>query len=131
MIALDTSVLARFLVGDDPEQARLARELMAGLGEENRGFICREVMLELAWVLERTYRIERRRIADALDGLIAAREILVETADDIASAIAAWRDGGAGLGDRMIAAAAARAGAGTLVTFDRKAARLPGGRLLE
>ena len=104
---------------------------MAGLGEGNRGFVCREVVLELAWVLERTYGIERSRIADALDGLIASRQVEVETADDIASAVAAWRDGGAGLGDRMIVAAARRAGARGLVTFDRAAARMPGAELLE
>ena len=90
-----------------------------------------EVVLELAWVLERTYGIEGRQIADALDGLIAAREIMVETGDDIAASIAAWRDGGAGLGDRMIVAAAQRAGARTIVTFDRKAARIPEMQLLE
>ena len=131
MIALDTNVLVRFLVGDDPEQARMARKLMSELTEERPGFICREVVLELAWVLERTYAIERPQIADALDGLIAAREILVETADDVASSIAAWRDGGPGLGDRMIVAAAKRAGAQTMVTLDRKAARIPGAQLLE
>ena len=131
MIALDTNVLVRFLVGDHAHQSRTARELMAGLDDANPGFVCREVVLELAWVLERTYGIERPRIADALDGLIASREVEVETADDIASAVAAWRDGGAGLGDRMIVAAARRAGARTLVTFDRAAARIPGAELLE
>ena len=130
MIALDTNVLVRFLVGDDPEQTRIARELVSGLGDDRPGFICREVVLELAWVLERTYGIRRREIADALDGLIASREIRVETADDIASSVASWREGGPGLGDWMIAAAARRSGAQILVTFDRKAARVPGARLL-
>ena len=131
MIALDTSVLVRFLTDDDPQQARITRPAMSELSEEEPGFICREVVLELAWVLERAYGVKPSRIADALDGLIATREIVVETADDIASAIAAWRDSGAGLGDRMILAAAQRAGAEAVVTFDRKAARIPGMRLLD
>ena len=130
MIAIDTNVLVRFLVGDDPDQTRIARELVSGLGDDRPGFICREVVLELAWVLERTYGIRRREIADALDGLIASREIRVETADDIASSVASWREGGPWLGDWMIAAAARRSGAQILVTFDRKAARVPGARLL-
>ncbi len=41
------------------------------------------------------------------------------------------RGGGADFADRMIAAAARRAGALPLYTFDRKAARLPGVTLLE
>jgi predicted nucleic-acid-binding protein len=131
VIALDTNVLVRFIVGDHPAQSSAARKLMAGLGEDDPAFVCREVVLEFAWVLERTYGFDRARIAGALDGLIASREVEVETADDIASAVATWRDGGAGLGDRMIAAAAERAGARTLVTFDRAAARLPRAQLLE
>ena len=130
MIALDTNVILRFLVGDDPEQARIARDFMSKLEKHRRGFICREVVLELAWVLERSYKVERSRIADALERLIAAEEIVVETADDIASSIASWRAGGAGLGDWMISVAAWRAGAHAIVTFDGKAARIPGASLL-
>jgi predicted nucleic-acid-binding protein len=130
VIALDTDVLVRFLVEDDPGQTRIAQDLMSGLSEADPGFVCREVVLELAWVLERTYRIDRQRVADALEALVAAREILVETGDDVASSVAAWREGGVGLGDLMIAAAARRAGARAVATFDRKAARIPGACLL-
>jgi predicted nucleic-acid-binding protein len=130
VIALDTNVLVRFLAEDAPEQTAAAQKLMFSLSEEEPGFVCREVVLELARVLERSYRISRARIADALVSLIAASEILVETSDDVAAAVALWR-GGPGLGDLMVAAAARRAGARTLVTFDRKAVGLPGATLLE
>ena len=63
MIALDTNVLVRYLVDDDAEQALAARTLLEGLAAERTAFICREVMLELVWVLERTYRLPRERIA--------------------------------------------------------------------
>ncbi|MFO1210475.1 MAG: type II toxin-antitoxin system VapC family toxin [Amaricoccus sp.] len=131
MIALDTNVLLRFLVEDDPHQPEVAADLMSRLTEDEPGFVCREVVLELAWVLERTYRVSRSRIARVLGSLAATNTIVIETADDVAAAVAAWREGGAGLGDLMVAAAARRAGARTLVTFDRKAARIPGVSLLE
>ncbi|MFO1141313.1 MAG: type II toxin-antitoxin system VapC family toxin [Amaricoccus sp.] len=131
MIALDTNVLVRFIVRDHPDQSRAAHDMMGRLSEGDPGFVCREVILELAWVLERAYGIDRQRIADVLTGLIASREVEVETAGEIAPAVAAWRDGGPSLADRMIVAAAARAGARALVTFDRAAARLPGAELLE
>jgi predicted nucleic-acid-binding protein len=131
VIALDTNVLVRFIVGDHPTESRAARKLMAQLDQGAPGFVCREVVLELAWVLEKTYDIDRVRVADVLNGLLASREVEVETASEIGPAIAAWRDGGPGLADRMIVAAAARAGARTLVTFDRVAARLAGAELLE
>ncbi|MDE2906398.1 MAG: PIN domain-containing protein, partial [Acidobacteriota bacterium] len=54
MIALDTNVLVRYLVDDDPEQAETARALLASVTPTRPGFVCREVMVELVWVLRRT-----------------------------------------------------------------------------
>jgi len=130
VIALDTNVLVRFLVQDDPDQARLADEIIDQLTEEAPAFVGREVLVELVWVLERAYRLGRAEIAGALDGLLAATELVIEGADDIGPALELYRNDGFGFADLMIAAAARRAGASEVVTFDRKAARLPGVRLL-
>ena len=130
MIALDTNVLVRFLVQDDVDQAKIAEEIIDQLTDAAPGFIGREVVVELVWVLERAYGYERTDIATALDGLLSARELLLEDADDIGPALERYRNEDFGFADLMIAAAARRAGAVELVTFDRKAARLPGARLL-
>ena len=130
MIALDTNVLVRFLVQDDPDQARIASEIIEQLTEEASGFVSREVLVELVWVLERAYRLARAEIAGAIDGLLASTELVVEGADALGAALELYRNDGFGFADLMIAAAARRAGASELLTFDRKAARLPGVRLL-
>jgi len=130
VIALDTNVIVRFLVQDDAEQARLASGIFEGLTESDQGFVSREVLVELVWVLERAYAYSRGEIAMAIDGLLSSTEILIEAADDVGPAIERYRNDGVGFADLMIAAAARRAGAADLVTFDRKAARLPGVRLL-
>lgn len=130
MIAIDTNVLVRFLTQDDPTQGAVARHFFAELTLENPGHVCREVVIELVWVLERAYRYGRAEIATALEGLLAAAELELEASDDIGAALHAYRDQGFGFADLMIAAAARRAGARHLVTFDRKAARLPGVELL-
>jgi predicted nucleic-acid-binding protein len=130
LIALDTNVLVRFLVQDDVEQAKIAGTLVDQLTDAAPGFIGREVLVELVWVLERAYGYERADIAAAFDGLLSATELLIEDADDIGPALELYRNDGFGFADVMIAAAARRAGAVELVTFDRKAARLPGVRLL-
>lgn len=130
MIAIDTNVLVRFLTQDEPEQAAAASAFMGALTTEAPGFISREVMVELVWVLERAYRFTRVELSVALEGLLAAVELEVEAADDVGSAVFRYRDDGFGFADLMIAAAARRAGAARLVTFDRKAARLPGVDLL-
>jgi len=130
VIALDTNVLLRFLVQDDPEQARLSAEVIDRLSDDAPGFVSCEVLVELVWVLERAYRLGRAEIAGALDGLLAATELQIEGADEVGPALELYRNDGFGFADLMIAAAARRAGATELVTFDRKAAHLPGVRLL-
>ncbi|TVQ35556.1 MAG: hypothetical protein EA356_07580 [Geminicoccaceae bacterium] len=69
MIGLDINVIVRFFVDDDPTQAPLARDLFASLTAETRGFVARETLVELAWVLARAYRAG---IADFADLMIVA-----------------------------------------------------------
>ena len=48
MTSIDTNVIVRYLVGDDAEQAEAARALLDGLTPDAPGFICREVVIEVA-----------------------------------------------------------------------------------
>ena len=130
MIALDTNVLVRYLVDDDARQAEAARAALAELTSEQPGLVCREVAVELAWVLDRAYGFSRNRIATVFEELVATEELHFEAADDVIRAADGYRRGGAGLSDQMISAAARRSGADTLYTFDRQAARLRGAVLL-
>ena len=131
MIALDTNVPVRYLVDDDPQQAEAARVLLAELTAEPPGFVCREVTVELAWVLQRACGFSRDRIRTVLEELIATEELEFKAVDDVARAALSYRRSGAGFSDLMIAAAAKRRGANPLYTFDRRAAQLEGAVLLE
>ena len=130
MIALDTNVLVRYLVRDDEEQAESARALLESLTTERPGYACREVVVELVWVLDRAYGVSRERIAMILHELVATQGLVVEAGDDVARAAFRYGAGGPGFSDLMVLAAAERAGARPLYTFDRKAARLDGVELL-
>ena len=130
MIALDTNVLVRYLVDDDATQSGAARALIADLSPEAPGFVCREVLVELVWVLERAYGFSRDGIASVLEILFGTPALRIEVADDVVRAVYGYRRGGAEFADRMIAAAARRAGASALYTFDRQAARLENATLL-
>lgn len=94
------------------------------------GIIGREVMVELVWVLERALRHARDEVADALEGLLDASEIEIGAADDVVLALFRYRNDCLGFAALMIAAASRGVGASELVTFDRKAARTGGVRLL-
>lgn len=131
MIALDTNVIVRYLVNDDAEQAEAARALLEGMTADRQGFICREVAIEVVWVLERFYQFTRAQIANVLVELVATDSLVVEAADDIARAAIVYRDQeGIGFADLMILLAAARSGA-LLYTFDQKLARMEGVVLVE
>jgi predicted nucleic-acid-binding protein len=131
VIALDTNVLLRFFLRDDEEQAEAAEGLMLQLTLVEPGFISREVLVEVVWALEYTYRFRREQVATLLTELLNVASVEIECAGDVAEATGGYRRGGADFADRMIAAAARRAGAVPLYTFDRKAARLPDVTLLE
>ena len=131
MISLDTNVIVRYLVADDAGQAEAARALMEGLTFDNQGFICREVIIEVVWVLERSYRFTRAQIADVLVELIATDSLVIEAADDVARAAFTYRQGGVGFADLMILSSSKRSGAIPLYTFDRRFSQMEGAVLIE
>jgi len=130
VIGLDTNVLARVLMQDDDAQAALATGLLAGLTEASPGFVCREVLVELVWVMERAYDLPRDAVAEALTGLLESRELVIEAADRVGIAVDRYRKGGAGFADQMVALAGLTQGCTETATFDRKAGSLPGTRCL-
>ncbi len=124
MIAVDTNILVRYLVCDDQQQAEAARTLLESLTAEQPGFICREVTLELVWVLERAYNFSRHRIANIVEELVSTEGLVFEAQDYVARSAIRYRTVSAGFSDLMISSAAKRAGTDLLYTFDKKAARL-------
>ncbi len=130
MIAIDTNVIVRSLVGDDVAQTASANRFLEGLTTQNPGFICREVVIELVWVLERTYNLPRTVIVDGILELVASNDIVVENDREVTHAAYRYMQGGVDFADLMILAAANHQRATPLYTFDHKLARLEGVSLL-
>ena len=130
MIASDTNVIVRYFVDDDPVQTRQAEELFASLSEEEPGFVCRETLLELVWVLGHTYDYSRAEIAQVLEGLLAATELEIENADALGAVLHLYADRGFDFADLMIRQVSHQHGADRVLTFDRRAARLEGVELI-
>ena len=130
MIALDTNVVLRYLLQDDPVQSELANRLVESLTKDDPAYLSREVLVELFWVLERRFRLSRHEIASMLK-VVADLEIWrVETPERLVSAITRYERGGAGFADQMIRLAGKAAGSTALVTFDRDLAAEPGVTLI-
>ena len=126
LIALDTNILVRFLTDDDPDQSVVASDIIGALTPEEPGFVCREVVVELVWVLERAYKYSRADITRALEGLLSASELMIEASKDMGAILPLYEDKGFGFSDLMIRQAAHKSGAKVLMTFDKKAAQLDG-----
>jgi len=81
MIGLDTNVLLRYIMQDDPPQSPMATRLVESLSSDEPGFVQLVAVVELIWVLSSGYRLTRGQQVEALDLLLRSREIVVDRAD--------------------------------------------------
>ncbi len=129
MIGLDTNVLVRYVVQDDPDQSARATALVESLDDQRRGFVSVVVLVELAWVLRRAYGARPDDVHAVVDRLLRARELVVQDADVVRLALR-LAVAGADFPDAVISRVNAGAGCDTTVTFDVGASRHTGMRLL-
>lgn len=101
MIAVDTNVVVRCLIDDDPAQARRARTLVAN----HPVWVSLTVLLETGWVLRSLYRITPQRIASALRGFAGLRTVTVEDEQTLARALD-WSERGVDFADALHLSAA-------------------------
>jgi predicted nucleic-acid-binding protein len=132
MIGLDTNVVVRYLVQDDPRQSVLAtRFIEQSLTPERPGLVTSVVLCEICWVLAECYGADRKRIRDVIEGLLTAKQVVVERAESAWKALRAWDASAADFSDALIGQTVMVQGGSGTVTFDRTAARLPGFQLLQ
>ena len=131
MIGLGTNVLVRYLAQDDPAQSPKATELLEHrLTEDDPGFVSVVAMVETVWVLERAYGLTDDVIAAAIERTLQADVLVVESEQAVFTAMIALKEGRGSFADALIGALGVKAGCSRTLTFDAKAAHLPGVELL-
>ena len=124
MKGLDTNVLVRLLVADDPDQSERAADYIATkCSPDAPAWVNRVVLCELVWVLDRGYGYDRRQIADAIEKLVSASQIRVEDPHAVWAGLRGLRQG-QDFADIVIGQTNRAAGCEATATFDRRAARL-------
>jgi predicted nucleic-acid-binding protein len=123
VIGLDTNVIVRYIMQDDPKQSKLATGLIERLSEERPGFLSLVCVTELVWVLESAYGLERQQVVGVLDNLINIDVLKIERPLVVAAAVRNFREGKADFADCLIERSSALAGSERTMTFDRVAAR--------
>ena len=127
MTGVDTNVLLRYIVRDEPTQAaRAARELERG----ERFLVGSIVLCEVVWVLETGYGFSRRDVAATLERILATAQFEIEAKDLALAALDDFRRSTADFSDCLLGRRNRAAGAAETVTFDRSLKGLEGLRLL-
>jgi predicted nucleic-acid-binding protein len=118
-VTVDTNVLLRTLVDDNEAQTTRALALL-----ENADMIAvsLQTLCELAWVLKRTYGVNRAEIATAIRKILNTRNVVANK--PAAEAGLSVLDAGGDFADGVIAYDGIQLGAETFVSFDKKAVSL-------
>lgn len=131
MIAVDTNVLLRLLVGDDPSQAAKARRLFDRADAEQKTiWVSDTVLVELVWTLARAYSRDRADIVKALRTLSSHATVVLESAAAVRDATDAFERGRADFADCLLCVKAQMVGCDEVATFDRSMRALPAVRVL-
>jgi predicted nucleic-acid-binding protein len=123
VIGVDTNVVLRMFVEDNPGQARVARALAAAGDRLSDPILVTPLVLaEIEWSLRSNFHLSKPDILDVFDQILGNLAFLVDQRDAAEAAIEEWRVGKADFADYLIGASARELGARTTMTFDRKPA---------
>ncbi len=130
MIGLDTNVLVRHIMQDDPRQSPKATRLVEGRSADDPAFVPLVTVVELVWVLSSSYSLDRQQVASALDLLLRSKEIVVDRADQVLQALRRFKSGSADFADCLIERIAHGAGYTKTMSFDVAAVKSAGMTLI-
>ena len=131
MIGLDTNVLVRYIVQDDPQQTRKATRWIEGsCTEENPGFIAHVVLCELVWVLTSAYRYPKPSVVGVLEQILRIAQLRVEDPELAWLSVNDYRRSNADFSDHLIGRLNAAHGCAKTITFNRSAESAAGFELI-
>jgi predicted nucleic-acid-binding protein len=112
MLAIDKTLIIRYLTGDHPAQSARAKTLI----DAEPVYVCLTVLLETECVLRSVYGYSTTQIAKALRGFAGLPQVTLEDPTLAAQALD-WLEGGMEFANALHLARAA--GCAGFVTFDR------------
>ena len=131
MIGIDTNVLVRHLVQDDPRQSRVATQIITKqCTRESPGCINPIVLCELVWVLESAYGYSKATIINVIDKLLRTSQFRIEDAQSVWISFRMYQQGKVDFADCLLGTTNQLNGCDVTVTFDQAASKLDGFELL-
>ncbi|SLM28464.1 PilT protein domain protein [Desulfamplus magnetovallimortis] len=124
MKAIDTNILIRFLTGDDELQAKKVYSIFKKAeSDKEELFVPLLVMLEVIWVLESVYEVQRHDILDAVSDILLMPILKFEQHSVLQEWSFSAQKNNCDLSDLLIAHSAKYVGCDSVLTFDKKASK--------
>jgi predicted nucleic-acid-binding protein len=131
MIGLDTNILLRFFLQDDPGQNEKVAHLFARLPEIGPGYINCITLMEFVWFLRKRINLTRAQVMEGVSDLLESEDIVLEDEPVVEEVLGMMAASEIEFADTFIVLRNKNVGCVATVTFDAKAAkRIPGMELL-
>jgi len=121
MIGIDTNVLIRYLVQDDPKQSAQSTVLIEQqCSLSSPGFLSDIVLCELVWVLTGAYKYDKDLVIEVMEQILVTAELSVKNENVVRKAINDYKSGNADFSDYLIVNNNQQSGCVKTYTFDKK-----------
>jgi predicted nucleic-acid-binding protein len=121
MRAVDTNVVVRLIIRDDPRQVASAESFVT-----SGAWVSILALTETVWVLSSAYNLGSQEIATAVEKLLSHKHMVFQDRDIVAAALEDFRAKPVlGFSDCLMLQPARNSGHLPLGTFDRRLATLP------
>ncbi|HKN29317.1 MAG TPA: type II toxin-antitoxin system VapC family toxin [Roseiarcus sp.] len=125
MIGLDTNVLLRLFVEDDPAQCERARSFVDAATADEPCVVSPIVLAEFAWALAKNFKTRRPELTRLIEGVLSMDDLEIPFRGAAERALAAYRSGKADFPDYFLAEVNAELGCASTATFDAAALDSP------
>jgi predicted nucleic-acid-binding protein len=131
MIGLDTNILLRLWLNDDPAQNDLIDSLLAEHCSAPASLLVTDVVLvEAIWTLRSAFAQDKTAQLIAVRSLLNEIAFAFEDRDAVERAAALFEQGNCGFADALVVAKHAQRGCNFTATFDQRMRKLPGVKVL-
>lgn len=131
MIGIDTNILLRLWLDDDPDQAARIDALLAEHGGMPGSLLVTDVVLaDAVWTLRSAFDQDKAAQVMAIRSLLDEAAFAFEDKAAVTEAVSLFEQGRCGFSDCLVVAKHARHGCAFTATFDRGMRKLPAVRVL-
>ena len=118
---IDTSVILRLLITDDPAKARSCEKLLRE--GEQRGlilYLLPVAIMETVWVLEKIYKFERKTIREIIEAILNTPQLKIEMETVFRKAIRSYEEKNIKFADAMMGYWGLEIDLSVIFTYDEK-----------